>query len=268
MKKTQTIVDRERLSSDYIESKQDFGHVLSQVKNLPTTNWKSPWFYGPIGIAVLSVTVSIVSFNPSNAIASTSENPKEKLNTRIQTSQVDNKSEEVITDVENGVVSEEIEKVSPQTNIVEKTINKTSNKERAEDVLVEVSEDKSSVEKIENTVSNTTPIVQEKKNPSNNKFPYIDGYFTGKIPVESLFDRNGILLNETVQVVSFDLNFFTGRSNVVNQIRGNKIPEEMRSMITNFNIGKTIFITNIKAFDRDGRMYTLPSMNLIPVVNE
>src|SRR5690606_18772269 len=68
MKKTQTIVDRERLSSDYIESKQDFSNVLSQVKQLPTSaTWNSPWFYGPIGIAVFAVTISIVSLNPSNA---------------------------------------------------------------------------------------------------------------------------------------------------------------------------------------------------------
>lgn len=268
MKKTQTIVDRERLSSDYIESKQDFGHVLSQVKNLPTTNWKSPWFYGPIGIAVLSVTVSIVSFNPSNAIASTSENPKEKLDSRIQTSQVKNKSDEQITEIQNENISDVEIVVSSQTHIIEKSITKSSNEKREEEVLETASEEEIIEEKVESKSLSSTSIKKENVVPSNNKFPYIDGYFTGKIPVESLFDKNGILLNETVQVVSFDLNFFTGRSNVVNQIRGNKIPEEMRSMITNFNIGKTIFITNIKAFDRDGRMYTLPSMNLIPVVNE
>ena len=268
MKKTQTIVDRERLSSDYIESKQDFGHVLSQVKLLPTANWKSPWFYGPIGIAVLSVTVSIVSFNPSNAIASTSEKSKKELNTLIQTSLVENKSEKLISEIQNESISEVIKEENPQASIDKKSTAKLSNEGREEDVVMITSEEKIIEEKVESKTSNATPFNNESKIPSNNKFPYIDGYYTGKIPLESLFDKKGILISETVQVVSFDINFFTGRSNVVNQVRGNKIPEEMRSMITNFNIGKTIFITNIKAYDRDGRIYTLPSMNFIPVVDE
>lgn len=268
MKKTQPIVDRERLSSDYIESKQDFNHVLSQVKLLPTANWKSPWFYGPIGIAVLSVTVSIVSFNPSNALASNSKQQKEELKQKNQTSSVNNQAKEEIIDIKNETTSKIVEEeVNPQKDIVEKSTNKPTIKEDKEDALAIIPKE-SSIEKVENTVLNSTTVVKEIKIPSNNKYPYIDGYFTGKIPVESLFDKKGILLNESIQVVSFDLNFFTGRSNVVNEIRGNKIPEEMRSMITNFNIGKTIFITNIKAYDRDGRMYTLPSMNFIPVVNE
>lgn len=266
MKKTQTIVDREQLSSDYIESKQDFGHVLSQVKLLPTANWKSPWFYGPIGIAVLSVAVSIVSFNPSNAIASTSEMPIKESKQVIEASKLENQNfqlnEEdldVITEIDNKEVNKQIKNA-------EKSTNETF--DRSELALVKVYEGDTKKEEVDNIVSNTNPIIEENKIPLNNKFPYIDGYFTGEIPLESLFNRKGILFNESVQVVSFDLNFFTGRSNVVNQINGNKIPEEMRSMIINFNIGKTIFITNIKAYDRNGRMYTLPSMNLIPVLNE
>lgn len=269
MKKTQTIVDREQLSSDYIESKQDFNHVLSQVKLLPTANWKSPWFYGPIGIAVLSVTVSIVSFNPSNAIASISEESKEEFKLKTTTSQIEKQNNQIkkeVAEVTTKTILVEVKEIDNQIKVTEKSNNKTSDKE--ESVLAKVSEENSNTDQLENTISNTTTIVKDNKIPSNNKFPYIDGYFTGKIPVESLFDKKGILLNESVQVVSFDLNFFTGRSNVVNQIKGNKIPEEMRSMITNFNIGKTIFLTNIKAYDREGRMYTLPSMNLIPIVNE
>jgi len=254
MKKTQTIVDREPLSSDYIESKQDFSAVLSQVKLLPTANWKSPWFYGPIGIAVLSVTISIVSLNPSNAIAS-SENKKEELNQSKTTLNNVVSDEKLISkDEVKAIVKEEV-KENPDFS---KTIHHAN------------IANESSVRHQETVVEETHEIIQkeiavEKVIPVNNQFPHIDGYFTGKIPVESLFDEKGILLNESVQIVSFDLNFFTGRSNVVNSIRGNKVPSEMRSMINNFNIGKTIYITNIKAFDRNGKSYTLPSINFTPM---
>lgn len=256
MKKTQTIVDRERLSSDYIESKQDFSNVLSQVKLLSTTSWKSPWFYGPIGIAVLSVTISIVSLNPSAAIASLDERNEKKSKVEPSVvSAITTKNKPI--ELKEEVVEKDA--ITEKESIIEKSINSKSTP--AEIKILTHSQE------VPNEVVDTPTevLTADKKIPADNRFPYIDGYFTGEIPVESLFDEKGILLNENVKVVSFDLNLFTGRSYAVNQVRGNSIPSEMRSMITNFNIGKTIFITNIKAYDRDGKYYTLPSINYIPI---
>ena len=63
MKNQRILVDRELLSKDYIKSKEDFGHVLSQVKNLKPPVWKTPWFYGPVGLAVAAITISAVNLN-------------------------------------------------------------------------------------------------------------------------------------------------------------------------------------------------------------
>lgn len=257
MKKTQTIVDREHLSSDYIESKQDFSNVLSQVKLLPSTTWKSPWFYGPIGIAVLSVTISIVSLNPTNAIASIDESDEKQ--SVINLNDDKEKIDQVITKNKSSQVVEK--NLIPSKEVV------TTDNIKKNDVKPLISkEDIAIQEVIDEVIENPVREVRvERKINVNSQFPHIDGYYTGQIPIENLFSEKGIVMNETVQVVSFDLNFFTGRSNVVNQIRGNKIPAEMYSMITNFNIGKTIFITNIKAFDKNGRSYTLPSINFTPI---
>ena len=64
MEKVKILIDREPLSKDYIESKQNFGQVLSQVKQLKPPVWKSPWFYGPVGLAVVALSVTAVNSIP------------------------------------------------------------------------------------------------------------------------------------------------------------------------------------------------------------
>ena len=80
MKKFKTIVDREYLSSDYIESRQNFGQVLNEVNQLKPPVWKSAWFYGPVGISVLAVVVSIAGVDPTVSISmkNSQENPEYK----------------------------------------------------------------------------------------------------------------------------------------------------------------------------------------------
>jgi len=251
MKKTQTIVDRERLGSDYIESKQDFSSVLSQVKQLSTTTWTNPWFYGPIGIAVFAVTISIVSLNPTNAkVASAS--PYEKDIVKKSAAVIEAK---LATPIKEEAIEPEKEiKSKPQLQNV-KTI--------LIDNKVVVAENKSEI--IEEVKSTPRSVV---KIPVNNKYPHIEGVFTGEIELSDLFAKSGIQVNPIVKIVSFDFNYYDGKSNVVKQIDGNIIPNELHELIEKHNVGKMLFITNIKAVDDYNRIFTLPSINYKPILTE
>lgn len=265
MKKTQTIVDRERLSSDYIESKQDFSTVLSQVKQLPTTtSWKSPWFYGPIGIAVFTVTISIVSLNPTNAKVAVNEPNKIDIKEKESPTEVpvleETKEQESVVETPVKIESE----IEKPVKVAKKQKAIQEEPKKVEDLVAEISVKEAVSEKAD-------PIkiqpVEKRKIPANNRYPHIEGVFTGEIQLSELFSENGIQLNPRVRITSYELNYFNGKSNVVQKIEGNTIPSDLHQVIEVYNLGQMIFITNIKAVDEMSRVFTLPSLNFKPVKN-
>jgi hypothetical protein len=255
MKKTQTIVDREHLSSGYIESKQNFSTVLSQVKQLPTTPWKNPWFYGPIGIAVFTVTISIVSLNPSSASISASEPIEQKESLPILSTKIDAPSVAIQpTEVKKDNSFEPINQFSIENKPVVQP-----------NLAVSIQENLQEKQEVEAAIEVKKQAAELGKVAADNRYPHVNGYFTGEIPLNHLFSEKGIQLNPTIQVTSFDFNFFNGKSNVVKAIKGNSIPEELQFFIESHNVGKMIFITNIKAIDEYKREFTLPSINYKPI---
>jgi len=52
--KTKFNLDRDKLNSDYIKSKQDYKKVLNGFEALKPPIWKNPWFYGPVGLTSLA----------------------------------------------------------------------------------------------------------------------------------------------------------------------------------------------------------------------
>lgn len=57
--KRQFNLDRQQLTSEHINSRQDFDKVLKGSQAASAPFWKSPWFYGPTGLASLAVIVAI-----------------------------------------------------------------------------------------------------------------------------------------------------------------------------------------------------------------
>lgn len=66
-------LDRNPITSDQIKSKQNFDHILTKLKasNLPF--WKSPWFWGPTGLASVGALL-FLSFNSLNDPNNINEN--------------------------------------------------------------------------------------------------------------------------------------------------------------------------------------------------
>ena len=255
MKKTQTIVDREHLSSDYIESKQNFSTVLSRVKQLPTATWKNPWFYGPIGIAVFTVTISIVSLNPSNASVSASDPINQKEFLQLLSAKV----------VAPANVVQPVEVKNENSSASEKPVSAEKKPTIQHNLVVSIQEDLQEKQEVEEVIEIESQDFEIRKVAVNNRYPHINGFFTGEIPLDQLFSEKGIQLNPKIRIASFDFNFFNGKSNAVKAINGNVIPEELHFFIESHNLGKMIFITNIKAINEYNKEFTLPSINYKPI---
>ncbi len=50
-------LDRKNLTSTYIELRQDLKPILNLARNTKMTDFKSPWFYGAIGLSSMAIAV-------------------------------------------------------------------------------------------------------------------------------------------------------------------------------------------------------------------
>jgi len=76
-------LDRPNLNSEQIRSKQNFEQVLSKYHLLKTPVWKSPWFWGPTGLASLGIAIAL-SISYSNS----QNNPDDKTSTLTNNSEL------------------------------------------------------------------------------------------------------------------------------------------------------------------------------------
>lgn len=248
MKKFKTIVDRERVSSDYIESRQNFGQVLNEVNQLKPPVWKSAWFYGPVGVSVLAVVVSIAGVDPSANIAmkNSEKNPEYKAliaHVKKENKEINNKtiSSEETTTLKNAPAS--VEAVEQTPIFIEPVPVE-------EPIAIEVVD-----EELE-------PVVEEKF-VYTGTFPNIEGVFNGDIKLNKLLNGEGITSNPSLTVTSFTINYFDGDDIVSSAVTGNKIPLDIGQMIKAYNIGQMIYITDIKASDKASNVRSLSSLNLV-----
>ena len=254
MKKVKILIDREPLSKGYVKSKQNFGQVLSQVKHLKPPIWKSPWFYGPVGLAVVALSVTTVnSLPPDESITPL------KLEAVLPIKQRKIEAETLAfispKDVQETSFREMIPKVNESEKIIPKTEDETAdlNEEISRTVVV---------------LSNNNAETPEEKPPIKRltKFPSINRVYTGEITILELCS-NGIECLDS-EITSFSLQYYDGREDVVKSLQGNSIDSDICESISKHNLNEMIFITKIRAVNLEGQKISHPSMNLIPVNNE
>ena len=185
MEKIKTIVDREPLSSSYIGSKQNFGHVLSQVKNLKPPVWKTFWFYGPVGLSAIAITVSVASINASGNY----ENDTASIIAR-----------EDKDGTEMSIREDNVDSPKKAENTLSPTIkpserNSAATKDKANPITVL---------KQQNNTENTH-LEQNHTELRKNMFPHIEGIYTGNITIEKLCSEEGIQCNDEIRIISFSI---------------------------------------------------------------
>lgn len=63
MKENKIKIDRPIVSSEEINSKQNFTKVVEGFRKIKPPLWKNPWFYGPVGLASLALVLTLTTVN-------------------------------------------------------------------------------------------------------------------------------------------------------------------------------------------------------------
>ncbi len=247
MKNHKILVDRKPLNENYIQSKQDFGKVLKGVSNLKPPIWKSAWFYGPVGLATVALTISA---------------------TTIQANEMQDKENNLSSlSVEKQVIRKEKPKLLNNIDIhtvpiVEHRIEKVERKKVPYQYPKKEEEKKSLEEKKEINIELKNQVIEE-KTTLKITFPNINNVFTGDITFSNLCSENGITCG-TKKITSFSLQYFNGKIDVSEDVEGNRISVKSCELIEKYNKGTMIYITNVKGVDEDGNNISFPSLNYIP----
>lgn len=248
-------LDRQNLSSSYIEKKQDFNHVLKSAKMTKIPTWKSPWFYGAVGLS----SVAIV------AMVFTNNNIKKELDDKKATLKINNNPTKTVIAKNESKSMEEApidQIVAPHSSTLQKeALSSNPSDLKIENVSIETKVDNAK-EVISAPLAEST--TQISKTPVKRQIgqPTINGIANGIISVDHLKNSNLIESNSSFEITSYEVQYFNGRQDVVAQIRSNAIPEELKNQIIANNVGEMIFITGIKGLDENGKIVKLPSINL------
>ncbi len=268
MKNTHTTLDREPLSSEAIRDRQDFNYVLKEHISTRIPLWKSAWFYGPVGIAMVTMVVSAVRMNPQ--IESNDNNitlAKQEVTGSIGSTDIsDRKAMENRDKVD--VVERSISAPADQTNTTSKraekqaeTLAKTEKSDKIEDNTAL----KPGVLAPEKKIVPTVYVRNEPAKPVvKNTMPSIAGVFTGRVSVNSICQSGKIECNNEFEVIAYTIEYDNGIESTVERYEGNAIPSNVCAYLKRYNVGSPVFITNIVAADNQGNVKRLPSMSIEP----
>lgn len=277
MEKIKTVLDRPKVNSEEIRSRQDLDKVLSGA-GVKTPLLKSGWFYGTIGFATIAVIVgtsamdsaSIDRQDAANKVASASISAIPESENQITTSIVHHEPQEVIQQESTAPASDETtsqekssqnsKQMDPQetAEVDERMVGADqggSIADRAEDIDPMYQVDQTSVKHKESIT---------KVNGVINKMPNIAGIYYGPIPIDKLCSNNQISSSPDIEITSFKINYSTGDGEVVKSVSGNTIPADICSQLKRWSLNSTVFITEIRGVSTHGEVLMLSSMSLTP----
>ncbi|MFT5780188.1 MAG: hypothetical protein ACI837_003149 [Crocinitomicaceae bacterium] len=267
MENVKTTLDREPISSEDIRSRQDLNQVLKGHQALKPPLWKSVWFYGPVGIAAVTLIVATSNMNPDAETNVTVLGQSIDKSEQFQLAQTQFFSESNEELVSKKNVNEE-QAITPEPSIPNED-QSASEIERTTIVLRE--QDPTPPEEV-NTPVDVTEAPSDALVPPDDipevkrmkTMPTVGGIFTGRIRVDELCLAGKIACNNDYVVYSYDVQYSNGREDIIERVRGNKFPPYMCSNVKDYNIGQPIFITNILAKNPEGDVLRLLSMRLSP----
>ena len=265
MEKIKVILDRKKVPSEEIASRQDLNSVLKDAStNVPI--WKSGWFYGSVGLASVAIVAITATWNQSANV--------DTANERVLTASLTDSN--VIT-----AVHEAIQKPEPVVLATAEKKEETAEMDVKNAPVVKpddkkvVSQEEELVEDVSEEILESTPVsetsVAPKTTPSIakvngvvNKMPNIAGVYYGPIAIEKLCSDNRISSSPDIEITSFKINYNTMDGDVVKSVSGDIIPEDICSQLKRWNLNSTVFITEIRGVSSHGEIMMLSSMSLIP----
>lgn len=254
MDKIKINLDREKLSSEYIHSKQDFKKITGQVQ-VGNSIAKSTWFYGVVGLASITLIISLTLLNSSTT---------DGKNTTLKTQQ--------------NTIHTSIEKVAvPATATFSMTGKPSSSTPTPDKNEVRVKQQKA---KTETTTQPEKVIIEEvtEQKSANyqplekkvvvepNYMPHVAGHYAGDIALSKLCGK-GIEINESVEIQSFKLYYSTLKGDKTILVKSNQFPEEVCKEIKAFGLDQMVFITDIIGTDELGVKHQYTSLNLTTYID-
>lgn len=284
MERTKTTLDREPMTSEAIRQRQDFDFVLKQAVAAKVPIWKSIWFYGPVGIAMVTMVVSAVRMNPKNelndnkstlakqdVIGVTGSTDLGELATYTSDSKNTNSEKErSMMDAFKGSIPNQSHTPSAEKKVIaapKETVVFEENTELKPEVLTE---EKNVIEESKNLAETSTPVEKkvaitpvETKRETVKTMPNVAGVFNGRVSLYEMCST-GIRCNNDYEVVSYDIQYDNGRGTTVDRVSGSAFPEYICNNLRRYNLGSPVFITRIIAMNEKGETKQLLSMQIEP----
>lgn len=258
MKRMKFNLDRPQVDSKSIQARKSFDGLMKNHAIMTKPIYKSPWFFGTIGLATvgLAVTTSVMMYSSSEEIP-------EDLNVEL----TDSAPSVVESTVEglvslSGGVSKHFDDLAKQTLAYSQDINeeKVEIKETLkEDVVV----NDASPLVVENKEKQIVQKLDKQKIEFSALAPTIGGKMNGAISREELFDNKGITTESDVNVIHFELHLIDGLGGKVFQEESNQLNEEMKDALKKIEKGETIYFENIKGKTTNGDVVRLNPLRYV-----
>lgn len=254
MNKIKTVLDREPLSSEFIQSKQEFGKVLSGAKVSNPGFWKTSWFYGVVGTASIVLTVTVISLDSISKATPAGNNPPIQDQIIVSNSKASPNETQA---VEEQPVAEEVTEIDNSEVIENSELLRVEVAEIP--VVAEIEAEENTNEIVEAPVTDPEP--EPERRVYNSMFPHFGDVYTNEITVDQLCGSK-LLCNDEWAVLSFKVQFYNHSRSIEQHIKGNQIPYDFCELFPESG-SFSLFVTNIMAENRStGKMTQLTSMNL------
>lgn len=262
MKNYKINLNRKKLSSDYIKSKQNFEDVLSKSFSIGTASksiLKSGWFYGTIGLSSIAVVLCTSYTKPNEIQIGHQSIAKKQTNTQIMLASASL----------NQVESNHIQIKKNEVKQVQQAITENKQVEPlvvAENQLKDLKpENKHKIQ--QNIPATKVNLAEEIAAPTKKSteimvvIPKISGVHNGDI-AWSDFEKGEIFIDQNITIEKFNINYTSQFGDKTVSVDSATIPKEVIQELKDLGLNQTIFITNIVAKDDLGNLLRCYSMDL------
>lgn len=275
MRKLNTTLDREPMNSEAIRQRQNFNFILKETAAAKIPIWKSIWFYGPVGIAMVTMVVSAVRMNPQNETNDknitlakhdvtgwTGTTKLGDLATKTPSELAKVEDDYTAKNSVSGTIPSASVEVKKATETTVKTDKVDDNTKLKPEVLAE---EKNTSDINRNDQIKSAPVISEEvvSKPAKT-MPNIAGVFSGRISVYQICSIGKIECNNGYQIISYDIQYDNGAGSTVDRVSGEEIPQYICANLQRYNVGSPVFITNIIAMNEKGERKKLLSMSIEP----
>jgi hypothetical protein len=264
MKRLKINLDRPAVDSKSIQAKKDFDGLMNNHAIMSKPFYKSPWFFGTVGLASVGIAVgTVIAFQdtpddvPEHYSELTTQAPMEIIlpdNNPLAINSGESSSKQL-----DNLVQQTLLYTSNTENIDNTpTLNENPEKEitDAEIIIDDEVDDQSAIAVVNDDKS-------EKKDLNSMLLPRIGGKINGSISKDELFDNKGITTESDVSVIHFELHLIDGLGGKVFEEESNQLNDEMKAALKKIGGGETIFFENIKGKTDKGDVVRLNPLRYV-----